>query len=62
MGHYTKAIVAIIWAGVVLVQLFWPGTAADGLTQDQVATWVIAAASVVGPVAVYAFPNTEKRG
>lgn len=62
MRHYTKAIVAVVWAIVAIVQVFWPGTPVDGITQDMIGKWVLAATNVAGAWFVYQLPNKPRYG
>ena len=56
MQKYSKAIVAVVWAAVLLWQTLAPDSAPDA-TEADVQSWVTMASAVIGPVLVYAIPN-----
>jgi len=54
--RYNKAIVAVIWAGLLIWRQIAPESSPDA-TQEDVVDWVAMTATVLGPLLVYAIPN-----
>ena len=55
---YDKAIVAALWAGVLIWQILSPDTA-PAVGEADIAQWVEAITAVIGPVLVYLVPNKD---
>lgn len=56
LAHYSKAIVAVIWAAILVWNALRPGSAISA-SEAEVQQWVTMASAVLGPILVYAIPN-----